>query len=123
MKKFPVISKSGKEYLVDVNDESSVYLIQIGYGSEVISLYIYAKEKYKSFFLRREKERFVQIEHYYYTREHNYYEEFKGSFVVAAKYSVERFEREKIEKIEKLKKLKEKELEREKEFTSWDGKC
>lgn len=107
MKKFPVISKRGNEYRVDVK-ECRLFV-------DHYEVYVY--ERYIGWF-KRERFRFLNESFMGYPRSYNA-NDFDFDFIAMAKHEVERMENswEAYEKREQLK------IEAERKFEEWDGDC
>lgn len=107
MKKFPVISENGNEYLVKINESC---LLETNYE---VRLY----EQYKGWFgiikHRFLNENFMHSARYYDLRNFNF------DFVAMARYEIDRMEAE----WEADKQLEQKKLEAKQKFNEWNGDC
>lgn len=107
LKKFPVVSKNGVEYLVEVKQS---YLIETNYEVRVYEKYIgwFGRERYR--FLN---EHFMNHARYYGIRDYEF------DLVKMAQHEVARMESE----WESQDLLEKKLLEAESKFEEWDGVC
>jgi len=107
MKKYPVISKSGNEYQVE---------LFVGKSIALAGFNIVIKERREGIF---GIEYFKKLEHYNpFKSEREMFEEF-GGYEDIAKYFVTEYENEMKEKIE----FEEMRNNYAKEFEEWDGRC
>jgi len=107
MKKYPIISKSGNEYQVELFVGESIALA----GFNII-----IKERRKGFFGIRH---FKKLKHYNESMtEKEMFEEY-GSYVDIAKYFVDVHEQDEKERLD----FKELRSNYAKEFEEWDGRC
>ena len=113
MKKFPVTSENGNEYLAQVSYYDSMF-----YGEDVLNVDIFIK-KGKSLF---GKDKFVKVDNSVFEKD----DSLNTDIISAVKKAVSNYEhkvsvRTKKEKLEKIR--QDKILQSAKKFEEWDGVC
>lgn len=111
LKKFPVVSKNGIEYLAQIETIENII------DDESLRVRLYVKDKRR--FLWMEKEYFINIQTDYY----EYDNEFTHDYVNAVRLSVNNYETRIKNGLEFRNKLKEAKENGSKQFEEWNGEC